>query len=61
LQNCNELEALDKYLELHGVKTPQQLAKRGQTTTHKSAGVKQRRASVLRGKEIPKEQDNGAD
>jgi transposase InsO family protein len=61
LQNCNELEALDKYLELHGVKTPQQLAKRGQTTTQKSAGVKQCRVSVLRGKEIPKEQDNGAD
>jgi hypothetical protein len=25
LQNCNELEALDKYLELHGVKRPQDL------------------------------------
>jgi hypothetical protein len=29
LQNCSELEALDKYLELHGVRTPQQLSKCG--------------------------------
>jgi hypothetical protein len=28
LQNCNELEALDRYLELHGVATPRQLARK---------------------------------
>ena len=28
LQNCNELEALDRYLELHGVATPRQLPRK---------------------------------
>jgi transposase InsO family protein len=28
LQNCNELEALDRYLELHGAKTPHELPRR---------------------------------
>ena len=28
LRNCNELEALDRYLELHGVKTPHELPRR---------------------------------
>jgi hypothetical protein len=54
LQNCNDLEALDNYLELHGVKTPQRLPKRGQTTTQRQGGRSRARAPSLAGKEIPK-------
>lgn len=47
LQTCNELEALERYLELQGVKRPQDLAKRGPREAHERP---QPRAPLARGK-----------